>query len=151
MEAYKPPESNVDIKTGRPFKPVMAILLGLLVSVVLATIVSTIEVFVAAMIAGISLLDDKALLALTEKNTTFQLVDTIISLLVFYFAGRIVRKYTPHKEILYGSILSVITFAILLYMTIATNAFSTSPTWYNIASFIAIFAGIFLGAKPRKT
>ena len=148
MDFYKPPESDVEIETGRAFKPIKAIVLGLLVSMALSMVVSVIEVIIFAVILKLDLSDAKALNLLTGKNTTFQIVDTIITFLILFFAGRVVRKYAPGKEVLVGLIVASLTFVFALYMTISSGGFVTGPVWYNVASLLSIFVAIYLGSNP---
>lgn len=148
MDAYKTPESDVELNPGRDFKPIKAIILGLLVSVVLSFVVSIIEGVIAGIILRVDLFSEHDLDAALSQNTTFLLTDVLITALLLFFAGRVVRKYTPRKEILFGFILSCLTFAVFLPIALSSNTFTTYPLWYNAASLLVIFVGVYLGARP---
>lgn len=150
MDLYRPPASNVEINTGRTFRPITAILLGLLVSLPLSMVVSVIEVIIFAVIFRVNLTDEKSIDYLMQTNTTFQVVDTVVSLLVLFFAGRVVRKYAPGKEILFGLIVASVAFIFSLYMAISSHAFSIYPKWYGVVSLLSIFIGIYLGSRPSS-
>lgn len=150
MDIYKTPEADVEIETGRKFKPIKAIILGLLVSVVLSTIVSMVEVIVGAMIFGVNLHNQESINAMLNTNTKFQIIDTAITLLVMFFAGSVVGKYAVGKEILFGLIVASITFGIALYIAIHSGGLSTGPEWYNVTSFLIIFIGIYFGSRRGK-
>lgn len=150
MDLYRPPAANVETNTNRAFKPITAILLGLLVSMLVSMLVSVIQLIIFAVIFKVNLTDEKSINDLMQTNIVFQVTDTGVSLLVLFFAGRVVRKYAPGKEILFGLIVASVTFAFSLYMAITSNAFSIYPKWYSAASLLLIFVGIYLGSRPSS-
>lgn len=150
MDVYKSPDSDVDMNSGNKFKPVKAILLGLLISVILVMIVSVIESIVFAIALGADLTNESSLNEVLTNSKLFLVTDLVLTALILFFAGVVVRKYTPNKEVLFGLILSSLTLAIYLPLALSSNTFSDYPLWYNILTLIIIYAAVFMGAKPRR-
>jgi len=149
LDAYKTPEADLTTVDKQAFKPVKAILYGLCVSIILASIVAIIEGILFGLALGVDFTNEGALELALNNSTAFLIGDTILSALVLYFAGRVVGKYAPGKETKYGVILTIITLTIYLPILIATDSFSIYPIWYNSISIVVIVFAIYLGAKSR--
>ncbi len=150
VDIYKTPESELDIETTAKFKPIKAIVFGLLVSVVLLMFIGIIEGFVAAFLFGFNLEDMKNITTTLSNSTTYLIADLLITSVILFYAGRVVRKYAPHKEMLFAVIVTILTAAIYIPLGISANSFSIYPVWYSILSTIIVFGAIILGARPRK-
>jgi hypothetical protein len=150
MDAYKTPQADVDVVVGRAYQPVKALVLGLLVSVVLALVVSIIETIAVAIAFGLDLTKESELMALVSRNITFMLFDLLVTALIMFFAGSVVGRYTPGKEVKFGLILSVLTLAVFVPMSLISNSYAQYPLWYHAVSVASIFIAIYLGARPRR-
>ena len=150
MDVYKSPESDVEIESNSDFKPIRAIIYGLLVSIVLVMFVSIIESIVFAIALGADLTSEAAVTAALSNSSLYLTVDLVIMALILFFAGRVVRKYTPRKEILFGLVLTFITLGVYILLVISAETYLKYPIWYNVFSVVVIFSAISYGAKPRK-
>lgn len=151
MDVYKTPKADLSAKGEKQFKPVRAVLFGLGISIILASAISTIYGIVLALALGLDFSNQEAFESELTNNLLFQIGDVVISGLILYFAGRVVGKRTPGKEVKYGIIVSTITFAIYLPLFFATDTFSVWPLWYNLLGIFVIFFAIILGAKSCAT
>ena len=149
MDAYKTPEADLATSKAPVFKPVKAILYGLSVSIILAFIVGIIESVLFGIVMGVDMADEGAFSSALASSTAFLAGDTILSALVLYFAGKVVAKHVPGKEIKYGMILTILTLAIYLPIFVATDSYSIYPIWYNLIAFVVIVLAIYLGAISR--
>ena len=150
MDIYKTPESELDIETTAKFRPVKAIVFGLLVSVVLLMFIGIIEGFVAAFLLGFNLEDMKNINTILSNNTAYLIADLLITSVILFYAGRVVRKYAPRKEMMFAVIVTILTSAIYIPLGISANSYSIDPVWYSIVSTILLFGAIIIGARPRK-
>jgi hypothetical protein len=153
MDAYKTPESNLELPPPKLFKPVKALVYGLLVSVGLLLIVSALEIFVFALIhreqiAGIA--SGSEIHTFFSNNNVFLVVDICISFAVLYFAGTIIRKYAVGYEFKFGVILALLTLCVHLLFYKMNSASSAYPFWYDAAGFLSIFVAIILGGRQKN-
>lgn len=146
MDAYKTPSSNLDIKLERPFQPIKALVIGLLISVVLATLLSTV-IFVAMAINKNVLLSGGSSWNELLTSTTYLLIDLCTTFIMLYFAGYMTSKYTPNQEIKYAMILSSINFVIYFPFLIFSE--EKMAIWYIVLSTFSIFIAIYMGASSR--
>ena len=66
-----------------------------------------------------------------------------------YYAGTVVKKFTPSQEAKFGAIVSTLTFLIYVLLFIGSNSFSEFPVWYNVAVFTSIVVALNYGAKHK--
>jgi hypothetical protein len=152
MDAYKTPESNLELPQQRPFKPIKALVFGLLVSVGLMFLISTVLsiIFYLLNIDVIEKFADESEITLfVSRNIPYLISDLIASFAVLYFSGTIVRKYAVGYELKFAVILSLLTFAALLLFVGMDDTEEDFPMWYSVASFASIFVGIILGARAK--
>ncbi len=152
MDAYKTPESNLELPPQRLFKPVKALVYGLLVSVGLLLVVSALELFAFAMMNRehiANLANENEIHAFFSKNSVFLVVDMCVSFAVLYFSGTIIRKYAVGYEFKFGVILSLLTLCVHLLFFSMNDASDSYPFWYNAAGLMSIFVAILLGARAK--
>ena len=149
MDAYKTPASDLEEGQQRAIKPVKAIVYGLLISIVLTSIASMLEGIIFGIALGVNLQDEAQFTSVLANNLGFLLFDLIMTFALLYYAGTRARKYAPSKEVFYGVVLAVITFAIYLLIFVLSDSFSLYPLWYNLLSLIVVFTAILYGAKPK--
>lgn len=151
MEAYKTPVSDVEVTADGEFRPVRAVIYGLLITVVLGVLVSMIEGIVFVVLSGGVVASDAALAAALAASLPFLLTDLVLSLILLYVAGMVVRKYAVNQEIKFGLIVCGITLAVFVPIFISSDGHEIYPLWYNIISFLSIPVALMAGAKPRKS
>ena len=151
MDAYKSPESNIEVVPEPVCKPVNAVVYGLLISIGLVLFVSIIEGIVFLAMLGPETISEGDLNLLLANSVPFLVTDSIMSAAIMYYAGTSVRKHAVGKEIKFGRIVSLVTFAFFLPIYISTDSLTTYPLWYNLFIFSAIFWAIQLGAKPKTS
>ena len=152
MDAYKTPESNLELGLEKPFKPIIALTYGLLVSLGLSFVASNIEMIVFLLLnrdSAPSLSNESEIKLFLAKNVVFLLLDILTSVAILYYAGTRVRKFACGQEIKYGFILSAITFSVLFAVYLFDKAYSIYPHWYSFTLFASTFLAVFLGAKPK--
>ncbi|WP_062064576.1 hypothetical protein [Cellvibrio sp. OA-2007] len=153
MDAYKTPESNLELPAQALFKPVKALVYGFLISVVLLLVVSALELFVFALMNRehiASLANEGEINAFFSQHILFLVVDIIVSFAVLYFAGTVIRKYAVGYELKFGFVLALLTLGVHLVLFNVNDASDNYPFWYNAAGLISIFAAILLGARAKK-
>ena len=98
MDPYKTPDADLTTEPQRQFKPVKAILYGLMISIIVVAIVSMIEGIGFGIALGVDFNDREAFKSALANSIAFMVTDLIVSTFVFYFAGRVVGKRVPGKE-----------------------------------------------------
>ncbi|HEY0893668.1 MAG TPA: hypothetical protein VGE32_11475, partial [Cellvibrio sp.] len=152
-DAYKTPESNLELPPQKVFKPIKALVYGLLVSVGLLFVVSALEFFAFAFMNReqiASFTSEQEINAFFSSSSVFLVVDICMSFAVLYLAGTIIRKYAVGYELKFGVILALVTFCVHLLFYKMNDPRSTFPFWYDAAGFISIFAAILLGSRAKK-
>lgn len=150
MEVYKAPESDLLRSDDIEIKPIKSILVGLTLTIIVVSIVSSIIMIVAALLLGLDITNDEVMQQLTEE-TGLLLVDVIISFGLLFLSGYYAAKYVPTKEIKYGVILATLTLAIYIVLFILSDTFSLFPLWYNLLSLLIVVLAIVFGAKLRAS
>lgn len=146
MSIYKAPKAELEVDGAAIFSPVKAIVYGLFFSIVLTGIASIVVAITFALMVGADISDEKALESLLANNTALLITDIVVSFFVLYFAGKAAGKRVPGQEVKYGFIVSALSVAIYLSLSIAPDALSL-PMWYNIASLAIVFLAINYGAQ----
>lgn len=146
MSIYKAPKAELEVEGPVIFSPVKAIVYGLFFSIVLTGVASIVVAITFALLLGADISDETAFESLVTNNTALLITDVLVSFFVLYFAGRATGKRVPGQEIKYGFIVSALSVAIYLSLSIAPDALSL-PMWYNIASLAIIFLAINYGAQ----
>lgn len=148
MDVYKSPKADVS-DNKKEFAPVKAVLLGLLVAIIVSSVASFIEVIIYVLFLDLDITQAN-LEAELSNNIFFLVTDTLITGLIFFWAGRIVGNRTAGKELLYGLVVASLSFIIMLPLFITSNAFSVWPLWYNLSAFILLFIGTMVGSISTK-
>ena len=151
MDIYEAPKSDLTQLEALKIKPIKAILIGLLISIVLTQIVSAIEVIIFGLQTNLDFSNEKEYQLLFVNNPLFLYIDLFLSAIVLFFSGVVVSKYTPTKEIKYISIVTILTFSFYLYSFYASNSFETYPLWFNVTALIVIPASILFGGITNIT
>ena len=146
MDPYKTPTADLTTETQKPYKPVKAVLYGLSISIIITAIVSMVEGIGFGIALGVNFDDQDAFESALANSTAFMVTDVFVSTIVFYFAGRVVGKYVPGKELKYGIIVTVVTLAVYLPLLIDSDAFSSYPVWYNLLGLVVLLVVIPFGA-----
>jgi len=150
MDAYKTPDSNLETNETLHFKPIKAVLFGLLIAIVLGLIVSTITALTIAVFEGIDLSNQDELEKYLASNYYYLLIDILITFFVLYWAGTVVKKYVPGKEKLYAMIVTALTVIIIALMLFMYGSYEMYPIWYNFTSILSIPIAIYWGAIPNS-
>lgn len=146
---FKSPGAIVDkVKEGR-YSPVKAILYGLLISVVLASLISMVESIIFSIVTEAEPGSESGSAAALANSVTFLTINVAVYSLIMYYAGTVVKKYTPSHGAKFGAIVSTLTFVIYVFLFIGSNSFSEFPDWYNIAVFTSIIVALNYGSKRK--
>ena len=151
MEAYKTPVSDVEVSAVGEFRPARAVIYGLLVTIVLGGIVSLILGAVFAVVEAESFTTEAEMAAALAGNAPFLLADIVLTVIILYIAGVVVRKYAVGHEIKYALIVCGITLLVFFPMFVISEGIEIYPFWYNAISFMAIPIVLIIAAKPRKS
>lgn len=146
MQEYEPPQSDLSVSNGGKFKPVKAIILGLLMVIVVSNIASVLLFVGFGLIEGIDLTDDAAITRLSRHNV-FLAIDFVASVIIFYVSGQIVASNTRGKEYKFAILLALITLGIYLPVFIVSDALESYSFLYNLLVLISIPAAILFGAR----
>ena len=146
MDAYKTPESELINDNNRPYKPIKGVLIGLIYTIVLATIISMIWLFAFGAILGFDLTSPN-LESEMANSTPYMISDAIVSAILLFLGGRAVGKRTPGKELKFGVILAIITAIIYLILMIATESLKTFPLIYILMTFVITAIVVPYGSK----
>lgn len=149
MHAYKTPSANLNTPHPVPFKPVKAIVIGMLYTIVLMLFVSSILLVAFIFVLGLNNADPTVYETVIPKSTSYLITDILFSFAILYLAGRMACKHTPNQEIKYGFILSVLTLIIYIPFSYSGDTISHYPLWYILVSLANVFIAIYLGAKSR--
>ena len=144
---FRPP---VDTLKENEYSPVKAILYGLLISVVMGSLASMIESIIFSILTEAELGSKSQSVTALANSVTFLTINVAVYSLIMYYAGTVVKKYTPSHETKFGAIVSTLTFLIYVLLFIGSNSFSEFPVWYNVAVFTSIVVGLNYGVN-RKT
>ena len=151
MHAYKTPSANLTPPQQIPFKPVKAILIGLLYTIVLMLFVSSVLLVTFIFILDLNNADPTVYETVIPKSVSYLITDILISFVILYLAGRAACKHAPNQEIKYGLILSVLTLLIYVPFSYSGDTISNYPLWYILISLANVFIAIYFGAKSRRS
>ena len=146
MDAYKTPAADLNASI-KIFSPVKAIVYGLCISIILASIASIIESIAFGFALGLDFTDESAFESALADSIVFMTFDIAMSALICFFAGKTVGKRVQGQEAKYGAIVSLLTISIYLPLFIISDAFTIWPIWYNFFSFAVVLSAIYFGAK----
>ncbi|MGD8885841.1 MAG: hypothetical protein PVF34_09465 [Gammaproteobacteria bacterium] len=146
MDPYKTPDAALETDSDNPHQPVRAVIYGLCISIILVTLASIVEGIGFGIALGVDLSDQAGFKAMLATSTAFMVTDILVSSVLFYWAGRVVGKRVPGKELKYGIIVTLLTLAIFLPLIIDSDTFDHYPLWYNLVSIIVFLVVIPLGA-----
>lgn len=149
MDAYKPPDSKLIRSGDIEIKPLKAILIGLIFTVILAIMLSSVIMVITALSLGIPITNEGLEKQLAQAPL-FLLLDVVVSLLFLYLSGFVAAKYVPTQETKYGLILGIITIILYIAFFMQADAFEQYPQWYILISLSGIMPAIYLGAKKRR-
>ena len=145
MDAYKPPQADLEEDEAPDFKPIRALVYGLLVAIVATLVASMIEGFIFAFFhAG---LNEEQLYRAFAESYSFLITDTLLTVSILYLAGVVVKTYAARRAILFAGIVSAITLAVMVPLILLSSNKSQFPLWYNITISSAIVWAILLGAS----
>lgn len=147
MDVYKTPEAVLNTSENIVFSPFKAIMFGLCISIILASIVSMIESIAFGIVLGVDFNDQSSFESALANSTVFLVVDIVVSSFILFFAGKSVGRRVPGKEEKYGIIVSLLTLFIYLPLYVVSDAFSVWPIWYNLMSLTVVLSAIYFGAK----
>lgn len=150
MDIYKTPDSKNQEPHNHQFKPVSAIAYGLLISIVLSTVVTIIEAIVFGIMIGLTQGTEAFSEDLFTKNSSFLLIDLILTFTCLYFAGRVTGKFAFGQELKFGLIVALITFFIYIAFYMLMDTGDQYPLWYDLGSFASVFVAVLLGANSIK-
>jgi hypothetical protein len=122
----------------------------LCVSVILAGLASMIEGIIFGVVMGVNLMDQTDFETTLVNSTGFLLTDVLMSALIFFWAGRVVGKRVPGKELVFGIVVTVLTLAIFIPLSTDVFASQLYPVWYKGISVVVFLAAIPLGAISCK-
>jgi len=146
-DVYQTPDSNLVDSENIPMQPVKAVIVGLLLTFVGMSIVSSALAFAAASILGVSILSEPSSLKLVS-NYPYLILDTIISILYLFWCGKFLTRYVPGQESKYGIIVALLTSSIYIASSLAFIEFIQGyPAWYFPVSLILTPLAIFFGFK----
>lgn len=131
------------------YSPPKAIAYGLLISVVLASLVSMLGSIVFAILAEPELGSESRSVAALSDSIVFLIVNVSLYTLIMYYAGSVVKRYAASREVGFGAIVSALTVTIYIFLFMASNTFSEFPVWYNISVFLTIVVALNFGARRR--
>lgn len=151
MDPYQTPDANLATTEQRPFQPVKAVLLGLCVSVIVAGLASMIEGVIFGVVMGANLMDQTNFETILVNSTGYLLTDVLMSALIFFWAGRVVGKRVPGKELIFGIVVTVLTLAIFTPLSIGVFTSQLYPIWYKGVSIVVVVGAIPLGAISCRT
>ena len=146
---FRPPVTTVNTVKEGDYSPVKAILYGLLISVVLASLVSMIESIIFSILTEAELGIESQSVTALANSVTFLTINVAVYSLIMYYAGTVVKKFTPSQEAKFGAIVSTMTFVIYFFLFIGSDSFSEFPAWYNVAVFTSIIVALNYGAKRK--
>jgi magnesium-transporting ATPase (P-type) len=152
MDAYKTPNSNLEPQPERPFRPIKALVYGLLISVGVLLVVSAIEMFIVALLNHellSTLQNEDEINQFFAQNTLFLAVDLVISFVILYLAGTMIGRYATGYEWKFAVILALLTLCIHLIFYNLNENDDVFPMWYSLAGFASIFVAILWGAKAK--
>lgn len=129
------------------FSPLMATIYGLLITLVLRTIISVIAGTIIAETSGVDFDDANAINAILAASLTFLITDLILTAVLMYWAGRVVRRYSEPSQLKIGWLVTVVTVAVYFMINYTSGVFTTYPFWYNVCLLVVVVAGIFAGCK----
>jgi len=153
MDAYKTPESNLDLTQVPLFRPGKAMLIGLLITVVLYQLIANLMTLVFIIFnvtnsTNPTNFNEQA--TNLYNNPLFLIIDLAISFTMCFIAGYSTSKYVPNKEIQYAIILIIINFLIYISLTLFTDNDQSFPTWYIALSYLITVIAILSGSLLRK-
>ena len=146
---FSSPGSTAEKSKEGQYSPVKAIVYGLLVSVVLASLVSMIGSIIFAVLTEVELGSESKSADALANSITFLSINVVLYSLIMYYAGTVVKKYASSKETKFGVIVSTLTFIIYVLLFYGSNSFTEFPVWYNAAVFLAMVSAINYGTKSK--
>lgn len=99
---------------------------------------------------GVNLMDQTDFESTLVNSSGFLLTDLLMSALIFYWAGRVVGKRVPGKELIFGAVVTVLTLAIFIPLSIDVFSSPLYPVWYKAMSAVVFLAAIPLGSLSCK-
>lgn len=142
---------NSAIATGRAPSPAKAVIYGLLITLVLRLLASTLIGTIVAETSGVDFEDAHAINTALAGNMVFLVTDLLVAGLLMFFAGTIIYRYASPDHIKIAMVVVVITVLVYFYLLLSSGSFDVYPLWYNAVLFFIVVAGIVAGAKRQES